>query len=99
MIIRRIVPISAAKVMAIIYAFIGLFIGVIVWLVGRMGGFAGSDSMFASGYGIGAIIVLPLVYVVIGFIGMLVVTSLYNWAAGLVGGIEIQTGEEGAADL
>ena len=99
MIIRRIVPISAAKVMAIIYAFVGLFIGVIIWLVGRMGGFAGSDSMFASGYGVGAIVILPLVYGGIGFIGMLIITSLYNWAAGLVGGIEIQTGDEATTDL
>jgi hypothetical protein len=85
--------------MAIIYAFIGLFIGVIVWLVGRMGGFAGSDSMFASGYGVGAIVVLPIVYGGIGFVGMLIITSLYNWAAGLVGGIEIQTGEEASVGL
>jgi len=97
MIIRRIVPISAAKVMSIIYALIGLFIGVIIWLISRMGGFPSdpaNDAMFGSEWGIAAVIILPIVYGAIGFVGMLVVTSLYNWAAGIVGGIEIQTGEE-----
>ncbi len=97
MVIRRIVPISAAKVMAIIYAFIGLLIGVVIFLISRMGGFpsdAAGDATFGSGYGVAAIIVLPLVYGAVGFVAMLVMTSLYNWAAGIVGGIEILTGEE-----
>lgn len=94
MIIRRIVPISAARVMSIIYALIGLFVGVIVWLVSRMGGFPSDPASFGSQWGVAAIIILPIVYGAIGFVGMLVITSLYNWAAGIVGGIEIQTGDE-----
>jgi hypothetical protein len=90
MIIRRIAPLSAAKVMAIVYAVIGLFIGAVISLVGFAGGFGTQDLPFA-GFGIGAIIILPIIYGCIGFVAMLLIASLYNWAAGITGGIEIET--------
>ena len=92
MVIRRIVPMSAAKVMATVYAILGLVIGAIVSLIGFAGGY-GSEMRGVMGpmFGIGAIILLPLVYGAIGFIAVLIVCWLYNWAAGITGGIEIQT--------
>ena len=91
MIIRRIVPLSAAKVMAVVYGAIGLFIGACVALVGFAGGFPKEEMPFGAALGIGAIIILPIVYAGIGFLAILLVTSLYNWAAGITGGIEIET--------
>lgn len=92
MVIRRIAPLSAAKVMAVVYAIIGLFIGAIISLIGFAGGFgAATEAMPFAGYGIAAIIILPIIYGCIGFLAMLAITLLYNWAAGIAGGIEIET--------
>lgn len=91
MIIRRIVPLSAAKVMAVVYAAIGLFIGACISLIGFAGGFPKDEMPFGAAIGIAAIIILPIVYAGVGFLAMLLVTSIYNWAAGITGGIEIET--------
>ncbi len=93
MVIRRVRPLSAAKVCAAVYAVIGLLIGAIFTLIGFAGGFGAATAgmPFSSMFGIGAIIILPIVYGCIGFIAMLLMSALYNWAAGIMGGIEIET--------
>lgn len=91
MIIRRIVPLSAAKVMAVVYGAIGLVVGACIALIGFAGGFPQEAMPFGAAMGIAAIIILPIVYAGIGFLAMLLITSLYNWAAGITGGIEIET--------
>ena len=90
MVIRRIPPLPAAKTMALVYAAIGVIVGAFVTLVSFAGGY--KDMPF-QGFGLAAIVVLPIAYGCIGFLAILLVTSLYNWAAGLVGGIEIETQE------
>jgi hypothetical protein len=91
MVIRHVVPLSAAKVFATIYAVIGLVVGAILTIAGSMGGF-GRDGlgMFLPYVGVAAIIILPIVYACAGFLGTLLVASLYNVAAGMVGGVEIE---------
>jgi len=76
-----------------VYAVIGLLIGAIFTLIGFAGGFGAATAgmPFSSMFGIGAIIILPIVYGCIGFIAMLLMSALYNWAAGIMGGIEIET--------
>jgi hypothetical protein len=90
-VISRINPISAAKVFGLIYVVIGLCIGVLVFLGSLLGGAAlGRSGLgFGSGLGIGAVIVLPIIYGVIGFIVTLIGAGVYNWAAGVVGGIKV----------
>lgn len=91
MIIRRIVPISAAKVAATLYALLGLFFGVLFSLAAMAGaGFGRSGSPFSSLFGVGAIVILPLVYGCLGFIMMWITASLYNLAANWVGGLNIE---------
>ncbi len=83
---------SAAKVLATAYAVLGLCIGAIISLIGFSGGFGSAmPGVMGPVFGVGAIIILPLLYGAIGFIMTLIMTSLYNWAAGIMGGIEIQT--------
>ena len=94
MVIRRIVPLSAAKVMALVYAVLGLCIGAIISLVGLTGGFAGTSGATSRMFGVGAIIIFPIIYGAIGFIAMAIICVIYNWAAGIVGGVEIQTESE-----
>jgi hypothetical protein len=91
-VISRIGPVSAAKVCGLVYAAIGLCIGVLVFLGSLLGGAAlGRAFGFGMGMGIGAVIILPIVYGAIGFIGTVIAAAVYNWAAGVVGGIEIDT--------
>jgi hypothetical protein len=94
MVIKRIVPLSFAKIAGTLYAIMGLVFGCIVSLIALAGGFAsaGQASQFANVgamVGVGAIIILPIVYGGLGFVVMLVAAALYNVVAGLVGGIEL----------
>jgi hypothetical protein len=67
-------------------------IGAVVSLLALAGGF-GSDSLIGAGagvfVGVGAIVVIPLLYGGLAFIATLIAVWLYNVAAGMVGGIEV----------
>ena len=99
MVIRRIGVISLAKLMGLLYGGIGLIAGVLFALFFMLGGgammasgmeeSAGAGGMM-MGMGLGAAIVLPIAYGLMGFIGGLLTAWLYNLAAGFVGGIEIE---------
>jgi hypothetical protein len=90
MVIRHVAPLSAAKVFATIYAVIGLVVGAMLTFVASTGGVAAQAlGVVAPVVGVAAIIIQPIVYACIGFIGTLLVASIYNVAAGMVGGIEI----------
>jgi hypothetical protein len=95
MIIRRVGPLSCAKIAAALYAVMGLIIGGIFSLVGMAGAFASAaDESLGSGFfpamfGMAAIVVLPIMYACMGFIGTLIAAWLYNVLAGSIGGIEL----------
>ena len=92
MIIKRVGPVSFAKVSGFLYALIGLIVGGILSLVAMAGGFA-SEAAGAAGLGaiigVGAVIILPIMYGLMGFVATLIAAWLYNLAAGLVGGVEV----------
>jgi hypothetical protein len=97
MVIRRIEPISAAKVQGVLGAVIGLLIGACFTLLAlAFGGLAAaSDEGAGAGIvgmlmGAGAIIILPIFYGIFGFIGGLIWAFLYNLAAKFTGGLEIE---------
>ena len=83
---------SAFKVGGIVYAFLGLIIGILMALfsmvAGSLGGLAGGGAPGARalgfGFGLGAVIIFPILYG-IGAIG----AAIYNLAAGWVGGLEV----------
>ena len=93
MIVKRIGPMSLAKISAALYALIGLIIGAIISAVSMVGGaLGGSDAgMMGMVFGAAAVILLPLLYGCMGFVGSLIGASLFNLAAGWVGGIELET--------
>jgi hypothetical protein len=93
MVIRRIEPMSAAKVGGMLYALLGLLIGVIFTLISFTGMGMGGTGMGAYGmmFGAGAIIILPIVYGILGFIFCGISAAFYNLAAKLAGGLEVQT--------
>lgn len=92
MIIKRVGPLSFAKLSGILYAIVGLVLGGIFSLVALAGEFA-SDTAGAAGVGamigVGAVIAFPILYGLMGFVMMLICAWLYNVAAGFVGGVEV----------
>jgi hypothetical protein len=90
MIVRRIEPMSAAKVGGMLYALLGLLLGVIFTLISFTGMGAAGMGSYGMLFGAGAIIILPIVYGIIGFIACAIMAAFYNLAAKLAGGIEVQ---------
>ena len=94
--IQRVDPISAMKVCAVLYAVLGLIIGVFISLL-SMVGFMAAASESSSGafgfiFGAAAIVVLPIFYGVLGAIGGLISAALYNVVARFTGGLQIELG-------
>jgi len=92
MVIKSVGAVSCAKVAGLLYGVMGLIFGALVSLVSLAGGFASDDAggaMFGVLFGMGSIVLLPILYSVLGFVVTLIGAWLYNVAAGVVGGIEI----------
>ena len=95
MVLNRVGPLSAGKLMAVLYALFGLLIGALMTLMSVMGGGgsdpATADAMGALGpmMGVGAIVILPILWGIIGFIGGLIGAFLYNIAAKIGGGVDL----------
>lgn len=97
--IRKLGILSVAKMYAAIFLVISLLIsipyGLIIMVFGaammgtgqRAGLAAGGGSIIA---GLAVMIILPIVYSAMGFVGGAIGALLYNLFAGFVGGIEIE---------
>lgn len=96
MTLKRIDAVSVGKVLAVLYGLLGLIIGLVVTLVSIMGSAVGAaasgsnEAWFGLLFGAGAIVALPIFYAVVGFIGGLIMSTLYNVASSWVGGIEVE---------
>jgi hypothetical protein len=101
MVIRHIGVWSVSRLYGALCAAMGLLFGAIFALVAMVGGsMAGAMGSSGSGlassglgamFGIGAIILLPLVYGVMGLVGGAIGAALYNLFAGMLGGIQFDT--------
>ena len=94
MIIRRIGVWSAARLYGALSAAMGLLIGLIIAVMSAIGAAVGMQEetgMMAGLFGIGAVILLPVLYGVIGLVGGALGAVLYNFFAGVIGGLEIET--------
>jgi len=95
MTITRVGPLSLAKVAGLLYMVVGLIAGALISLVAMvgaaMGASRGEDGAFFGALfgGVGAIILLPILYACIGFVMTLVMAALFNVATGIVGGVEV----------
>jgi hypothetical protein len=95
--VKRIAPGSAFKVGLVVYAFLGLIVGICMALfsmvAGSLGSLAGGGVPGARalgfGFGFSAIIVFPILYGIVGGIGGVIAAAVYNLAAGWVGGLEV----------
>jgi hypothetical protein len=92
--LKRIGPLSLARLAVGLYGAIGIVIGVIFAAAALVGsGLAGAEDqsspVFGFAFGFGAIVFFPLLYGVLGGLGALVVAGLYNVFASLLGGVEL----------
>jgi len=102
MILKRIGPWSCAKVSMVLYAVMGLLVGLMFSFFGLVLGSLGTGSDIPTGaigalFGVGAIIILPIFYGVLGFITGALTAWVYNLIAQYVGGLEIDLEVEPSA--
>lgn len=95
--VKHIGPGSAFKVGLVTYAIIGLILGICMALfsmvAGSLSSLAGAQVAGARalgfGFGVGAIVVFPILYGIIGGIVAALAAVIYNLVAGWVGGVEV----------
>jgi hypothetical protein len=98
MTIKRVGLLSVGKVAGFLYGLLGLFIGAffsLAMVLGGLGaGIAGeageAGAAFGVLFGVGAIVIFPLLYGFMGFIGAIIMALIYNIVAGVVGGVEVE---------
>lgn len=103
MVLKSIGVLSCGKVLGILYALLGLLIGLPIAFFSLIGAVAstgsaqsGSDGLiFETLFGVGAVIFLPILYGIIGFAGGLISAFLYNLKVRFVGGIELEVEQRG----
>lgn len=96
MVIKRVDPVSAAKIGGVLYGLLGLLIGACISVVALL--FSGAmsslseqpgGSMFGMLFGAGAIVIMPIFYGVIGFVMTLISAALFNVASKITGGVQV----------
>ena len=93
--INRVGVLSLAKVLAVLYALFGLIFGALMAAFSLIGaGFAqatdAEGAWVGALFGVGAVILLPILYGVMGFVGGALTAFLYNICSGIIGGVEIE---------
>ena len=95
MVLRRIGVWSTAKMLGTIYAVLGLLAGLFFAVISLVGAGIAAQAEDGSGafgalFGVGAIVLFPIMYGCIGAVGGALTAALYNLFSGMVGGIEIE---------
>jgi Transmembrane domain of unknown function (DUF3566) len=95
--VKRVAPGSAFKIGLVMYAVLGLMLGILTAIISMVTGTLGSFGESAApgakllgfGMGFGAIIFFPICYGIIGGIFAAIGAAIYNLVAGWVGGLEV----------
>lgn len=90
LVLKKIDVLSVAKLEGLLLAIIGLIIGIIVAIISVTIGAMTSLGSMGAGYGILAIIIMPIYLGVMGFVVGAVGAFLYNIVAGWIGGIKLE---------
>ena len=85
--ILRVSPLQSAKVMAALYFVFSIPLALIMILVSMISPQPGTSMLMA--------LMMPLMYVVIGFLFTLLGAWVYNLVAARIGGFEFETAEVG----
>lgn len=91
MVLKRVGPGSLARILGVLYAVMGVIIGGFMALATLIGSAVGGGSMPFGGafFGVAAILWAPVLYGVMGVVTGLLSATLYNWLAGVMGGVEV----------
>ncbi len=97
MVIRRIGVLSMGKISAALYGAMGLIFGILFALATLLGGTMGqagreatAPALISAPFGYGAIVFMPLLYAIIGFLFGVVLAFIYNLVANAAGGLELE---------
>ncbi len=82
--IARVSVHQTAKVLAVIYGLIGLVFVPIMWLATSFAPDTGSN------FGGAWVLIFPVMYAVFGYVFTAIGCLIYNWVAGMIGGIEVE---------
>jgi hypothetical protein len=97
--LKKIGVLSAGKMGAGVFGAMGVIIGVIYAAIGFVAGGVAmargeEGGMLGFALGAGAIILMPLIYIVLGFLYGLFVSFVFNLVAGHLGGVELWFDED-----
>jgi uncharacterized protein involved in cysteine biosynthesis len=95
MVLKRIGVLSVAKIVGAVYAVFGVLGGLFFMALSFLGaGIAAANEdvppFIGMLFGVGAIIILPVLYACMGFVFGALSAALYNLFSGMVGGIEVE---------
>ena len=95
MVLKSIGVLSAAKIVGFMYAVLGLVMGLIFAAIFSLipavaGGNSDMPGWLAPMFGMGAIVIMPIFYGCMGFIGGALGAVIYNALAGMMGGLELR---------
>jgi len=91
--IKKIGILSMAKFHALLFAILGLLLGLFIATLGPLFSAASAvtgQSFPFAGLGFLAIIILPIMYGIMGFVGGAIGAVIYNLIARWIGGIEVE---------
>ena len=86
--LKRLDHLSVAKLLGVLYGFLGLLFGVFFFILAVVGVTVGNGDAAGITGGIFVAVLFPVANAIAGFIGGLILAVLYNLAASLAGGIE-----------
>jgi len=86
--VKKIGVLSFAKILGLLYAIFGLIVGALFSLF-PLTGFVGAADVGLF-FGTASIIIFPIIYGIMGFIGGLITAFFYNLVAGKIGGLELE---------
>jgi hypothetical protein len=99
--IRRFDILSVGITLGILYALLGFIVGGVVTMIALVAGAAANKAGAGGGgglgaiiSGVGAIVIIPVFYGVLGFIGGIISALIYNVIASFTGGIKFELVDE-----
>ena len=89
--LKRIAPLTAGKLLALFYGAMGLlFVPFFLMMSAFSSQMPTAQRGVFAAMGVGFALFMPVLYAAFGFIGGVIGAALYNLAAKLVGGIEVE---------
>jgi hypothetical protein len=94
MVLKSVGVLSAAKIVGLMYAILGLIMGLFFAAVFSMIPMSDANpempTWLAPMFGTGAILIMPIFYGCMGFVGGAIAAVIYNALSGMMGGLELR---------